>query len=79
MIRGAEQSTSDGITFVTLGPSLCEHYLSKMKSPCRHEKGDFWALDLGGTNFRTLYIKLSANHGEVVSNSFKGGVHAQRR
>ena len=34
---------------------------------CRHETGDFYALDLGGTNFRTLYVKLSDNHGEVVS------------
>ena len=33
----------------------------------RHETGDFWAVDLGGTNFRTLYIRLEDEHGAVVS------------
>lgn len=36
------------------------------QSSCRHETGDFWAVDLGGTNFRTLYINLSDEHGAVV-------------
>lgn len=35
--------------------------------PCRHETGEFFALDLGGTNFRVLYVKLSDDHGGVVS------------
>ena len=33
---------------------------------CRFESGDFFALDMGGTNFRTVYVKLSDKHGEMV-------------
>lgn len=33
---------------------------------CRFEAGDFFALDMGGTNFRTVYVKLSDKHGEMV-------------
>ena len=34
---------------------------------CRHESGDFYALDIGGTNFRVLYTRLAAGHAEIVS------------
>lgn len=37
---------------------------------CRNETGEFFALDLGGTNFRTLYIQLTDDHGGVVSSLF---------
>ena len=33
---------------------------------CRFESGDFFALDMGGTNFRTVYVKLSDKHGKMV-------------
>ena len=33
---------------------------------CRFESGNFFALDMGGTNFRTVYVKLSDKHGEMV-------------
>ena len=33
---------------------------------CRFESGDFFAVDMGGTNFRTVYVKLSDKHGEMV-------------
>ena len=34
---------------------------------CSFESGDFFALDMGGTNFRTVYVKLSDKHGEMVN------------
>lgn len=34
---------------------------------CRFESGDFFALDMGGTNFRTVYVKLADTHGDMVS------------
>lgn len=33
--------------------------------PNGFESGDFFALDMGGTNFRTVYVKLSDKHGEM--------------
>ena len=33
---------------------------------CSCESGDFFALDMGGTNFRTVYVKLSDKHSEMV-------------
>ena len=35
----------------------------------RHESGDAYALDLGGTNFRVLYVQLSDKKSQVVSKS----------
>lgn len=34
---------------------------------CREESGSCYALDIGGTNFRVAYYKLSDKHGKVVS------------
>jgi hexokinase len=34
--------------------------------PARDETGACYALDIGGTNFRTVYYKLSSEHGKVV-------------
>lgn len=34
---------------------------------CRFESGDFFALDMGGTNFRTVYVKLADTHGDMVN------------
>lgn len=33
---------------------------------CREESGCCYALDIGGTNFRVVYYKLSEKHGVVV-------------
>ena len=33
---------------------------------CSDERGDYFAVDLGGTNLRVLYAKLSEKKGEVV-------------
>jgi hexokinase len=33
---------------------------------CREESGSCYALDIGGTNFRVAYYKLSDKHGKVV-------------
>lgn len=35
------------------------------------EKGDFLALDLGGTNFRVLLIRLDKNESEMTSKIFR--------
>lgn len=35
---------------------------------CRDERGRYLALDLGGTNFRCVYIKLGNGKGQIVRN-----------
>lgn len=37
---------------------------------CREESGGCYALDIGGTNFRVAYYKLSDKHGKVVGKQF---------
>jgi hexokinase len=36
---------------------------------CRDETGACYAIDIGGTNFRVVYYKLSDKRGVIVSNS----------
>lgn len=38
---------------------------------CRHEQGEFYSLDLGGSNLRVMYVKLSQLHGQVVRPGLK--------
>ena len=33
----------------------------------RHEQGEYFSLDLGGSNLRVMFVKLSREHGQVVS------------
>ena len=33
---------------------------------CRDEVGEYYAIDIGGTNFRSIHVTLSGNKGEVV-------------
>ena len=33
---------------------------------CRDEVGEYFAIDIGGTNFRSIHVTLSGNKGEVV-------------
>lgn len=38
--------------------------------PCaarREELGEYFAVDIGGTNYRVIYVKLSPDKGKVVS------------
>ena len=32
----------------------------------RHEQGEYFSLDLGGSNLRVMFVKLSREHGQVV-------------
>ncbi len=34
--------------------------------PCRDEEGEFFAIDLGGTNLRVAYVKLGVEKGSTV-------------
>jgi hexokinase len=36
---------------------------------CREETGACYAIDIGGTNFRVVYYKLSEKRGVIVSSS----------
>ena len=45
------------------------HVFDCIKYACRFESGDFFALDMGGTNFRTVYVKLADTHGDMVEHS----------
>ncbi len=33
---------------------------------CRHESGEFYAIDVGGTNLRVLYARLGPDPKSVV-------------
>ena len=37
---------------------------------CRAEKGDFLALDLGGTNFRVLLVRLQGHDIDIQSKTY---------
>ncbi len=50
--------------FQLQGHSLCRDALY------REETGDFFAVDIGGTNFRVILVSLSEKRGEVVSPAF---------
>ena len=32
----------------------------------RDEEGEYFAVDIGGTNYRVIYVQLSSRKGEVV-------------
>ncbi len=34
---------------------------------CSDEEGEYFAVDIGGTNYRVIYVKLSERKSEVVS------------
>lgn len=44
---------------------------SRWKFSYRKEKGLFYAVDLGGTNFRVLRVRLGGKKGEVLSQEYK--------
>lgn len=48
-----------------LGADWTPHYVPMPMR--RDERGRFLALDLGGTNFRCVYIKLGHGKGQIVS------------
>ena len=41
--------------------------LSELRAICRHESGEYYAIDLGGTNLRVLYARLGSEPKTVVS------------
>lgn len=42
---------------------------------CRDETGACYAIDIGGTNFRVVYYKLSDKRGVIVSSSSSSRMH----
>ncbi len=53
------------------GAYSCARYLILVEVFHRNEKGLFYAVDLGGTNFRVLRVSLGGNKGEVLSQEYK--------
>lgn len=52
-------------TFNALSCGCCQIIL--LYACCREETGDFFAVDIGGTNYRVILVSLSETKGEVVS------------
>ena len=52
--------------FMLLGLLCWAQHTPDGFAPCREESGSCYALDIGGTNFRVAYYKLSDKHGKVV-------------
>lgn len=50
---------------------MCKVLTHGANFPCRKEKGLFYAVDLGGTNFRVLRVRLGGKKGEVLSQEYK--------
>ena len=46
--------------------SCCEDQRAVRRG--RHEQGQYFSLDLGGSNLRVMFVKLSRQHGQVVRN-----------
>jgi hexokinase len=55
MTKGLEKDSANG------GTSSLKMLPSFVTKPNRNEKGTFFALDLGGTNFRVLRLQLLGN------------------
>ena len=55
--------------------SVCSQELEIDKLAClfslRNEKGLFYALDLGGTNFRVLRVQLGGKEERVIATEFE--------
>lgn len=54
---------------ISLKPLLYSHidiHAQVLLVNCSFESGEYFALDMGGTNFRTVYVKLSDKHGQMV-------------
>lgn len=45
-------------------------YNKKKNCPSNAEKGNFLALDLGGTNFRVLLVKLNGHDVDIQSKTY---------
>lgn len=45
---------------------VCPPTLSSACTTCRQETGDVYAIDLGGTNFRVMHVRLGTGLSEVV-------------
>ena len=43
------------------------HWFNSVLRTCREELGEYFAVDIGGTNYRVIYVKLSPDKGKVVS------------
>lgn len=46
------------------------HVYNKKNCPSNAEKGNFLALDLGGTNFRVLLVKLNGHDVDIQSKTY---------
>lgn len=51
--------------------SLEKRLLPLIGALCRNEKGLYYAVDLGGTNFRVLRVQLGGKKGAVLSQEYK--------
>ena len=57
--------------FMTMHDKVCGTF-PKSREPvaiCRHESGEYYAIDVGGTNLRVLYVRLGAQPKSVVQGS----------
>lgn len=45
--------------------------LKRVLDECRNERGLFYALDLGGTNFRVLRTQLGGRDDRVIATEFE--------
>eukprot|EP01026_Neomeris_dumetosa_P058592 TRINITY_DN5461_c0_g1_i14.p1 TRINITY_DN5461_c0_g1~~TRINITY_DN5461_c0_g1_i14.p1 ORF type:complete len:507 (-),score=87.66 TRINITY_DN5461_c0_g1_i14:342-1862(-) len=57
------QQIKEGLTSKGSSLLMLPTFITEM--PSGKESGEYYALDLGGTNFRVLYVKLSDKDGEV--------------
>ncbi|CAI4223086.1 unnamed protein product [Auanema sp. JU1783] len=79
VMRALETSMDKGLSKETASHAALKMLPSFVRSvPNGKEFGDFLALDLGGTNFRVLWIRLEGREAEMKSKIFRVPEHVMR-
>lgn len=79
LMEGLDQAIRNGLARETNAAAVVKCYVTYVQDlPNRTERGEFLALDLGGTNFRVLLIVLGdGGHFHMDSEIFKVPAHIQ--
>ncbi|KHJ79199.1 Hexokinase [Oesophagostomum dentatum] len=72
MMIALEKSMEEGLATATAKKAAIKMLPSYVRAvPNGKESGDFLALDLGGTNFRVLLIRLKGREAEMIGKIFR--------
>ncbi|KAI6222863.1 hypothetical protein M3Y99_01490800 [Aphelenchoides fujianensis] len=79
VVKKLEAAFEEGLDPKTAGTAAVKMLPSFVRAvPSGQERGDFLALDLGGTNFRVLLVRLDGRRAEMSSRIFRVPDHLQK-